>query len=230
MSRSDVEKMLQTIEAECRFTKGVTGRPALRPEVMKAMGQVARENFVPEVLKSMAYENSPLPIGKEQTISQPFIVALMTDLLNPGKGDVILEVGAGSGYQAAILSLLVNKVYSIEIIATLAAEASKRLARLGYENVEVRHGDGYRGWPEHAPFDGIIVTAAADHIPPPLKEQLRPGGRLIIPIGYPHMPQELLLLKKDETGKFTTRNVLSVAFVPLTGEARMVWQEKTGQT
>ncbi|NOQ45720.1 MAG: protein-L-isoaspartate(D-aspartate) O-methyltransferase [Desulfobulbaceae bacterium] len=222
MARSPINEMLRIIESECRFTKGLTGRKVLQPEVKEAMGQVPRDTFVPDVLKSFAYDNNPLPIGNGQTISQPFIVALMTDLLNPGKDDVILEVGTGSGYQAAILSLLVNKVYTIEILATLAEQAAERLARLGYENVEVRHGDGYRGWPEHAPFDGIIVTATADHVPPSLKEQLRPGGRLIIPVGYSHMSQQLLLLEKDETGKFTTRNILSVSFVPLTGEARLV--------
>jgi len=222
MARSSINEMLRIIESECRFTKGFTGREVFQHEVLEAMGQVPRDAFVPGALKSFAYNNSPLPIGNGQTISQPFIVALMTDLLNPGKDDVILEVGAGSGYQAAILSLLVNKVYSIEIIATLAAQAAESLAKLGYENVEVRHGDGYRGWPEHAPFDGIIVTAATDHVPPPLKEQLKPGGRLIIPVGYSHMAQQLLLLEKDETGKFTTSNVLPVAFVPLTGEARLV--------
>ncbi len=229
MAKTPVNEMLRTIESECWFTKGFTGREVLHQEVMEAMGRVPRDAFVPGALKSIAYENSPLPIGNGQTISQPFIVALMTDLLNPGKDDVILEVGAGSGYQAAILSQLVNKVYSIEIIATLAEQAAERLARLGYENVEVRHGDGYRGWSEHAPFDGIIVTATADHVPPALKEQLRPGGRLVIPVGYSHMPQQLLLLEKDETGKFTTRNILSVAFVPLTGEVRLVRAGKTGR-
>ncbi len=222
MARSSINEMLRVIESECRFTKGLTGRAVLQQKVLEAMGQVPRDAFVPGPLKSIAYDNTPLPIGSGQTISQPFIVALMTDLLNPGKDDVILEVGAGSGYQSAILSLLVNKVYAIEIIATLAAQAAERLARLGYENVEVRHGDGYRGWPEHAPFDGIIVTAAIDHVPPLLKEQLKPGGRLVLPVGYSHMNQELLLLEKDETGQFTTRNVLPVAFVPLTGEARLV--------
>jgi protein-L-isoaspartate(D-aspartate) O-methyltransferase len=222
MAKPPIEKMLRTIESECRFTKGFTGREVLRPEVMEAMGRVPRDKFVSGALKSVAYDNSPLPIGNGQTISQPFIVALMTDLLNLSKDDVILEVGTGSGYQAAILSLLVNKVFTIEIIATLAAQVAKRLTRLGYENIEVRHGDGYRGWPEHAPFDGIIVTAAADHVPPPLKEQLQPGGRLIIPVGYSHVPQQLLLLEKDETGRLSTCNVLPVSFVPLTGEARLV--------
>ena len=218
MYTTQIEEMLRTIEAESRFTKGFTGKSALRPEVMEAMGRVPREKFVPEHLKPMAYENHPLPIGKNQTISQPFIVALMIDLLNPGPNDVILEVGAGSGYQAAILSLLVKQVYALEIIASLAGVASARLQKLGYDNVEVRQGDGHGGWPEHAPFDGIIVAATAPHVPPALQEQLKPGGRIVIPIGYPNMPQELLVLEKDECGKFTTHNILSVIFVPLTGE------------
>ncbi|MCX5870071.1 MAG: protein-L-isoaspartate(D-aspartate) O-methyltransferase [Deltaproteobacteria bacterium] len=216
MNRQKIDAMLQTIEAECRITQGYTGRSSLRPEVMEAMRLVSRQEFVPPTLTAMAYENSPLPIGNGQTISQPFIVALMTDLLCPEKGDVILEVGAGSGYQAAILSRLVKQVYTLEIIPALAARATVILQRLGYENVVVRQGDGYKGWPEHAPFDGIIVTAAASHVPLPLQEQLKPGGKLIIPIGLPYSFQELLVLEKDQKGIFSTRNVLSVSFVPLT--------------
>ena len=218
INRQKIDAMLQTIEAECWFTKGFTGRASLQPEVMEAMSLVARQDFVPHSLSSMAYENSPLPIGNGQTISQPFIVALMTDLLCPDKGDVILEVGAGSGYQAAILSLLVKQVYTIEIIPALAERATKVLQGLGYDNVEVRHGDGYKGWSDHAPFDGIIVTAAASHVPPALKEQLKPGARLIIPIGLPYMPQELMVLEKDQKGVFSTKDVLPVSFVPLTRE------------
>ena len=213
-----VDEMLRTIEAESLLTQGFTGRSALRPEVMKAMGRVPREEFVPKYLKPMAYENHPLPIGKGQTISQPFIVALMTDLLNPDPDDVILEVGAGSGYQAAVLSLLVKQVYTLEIIPSLAEITSARLRKLGYDNVEVCLGDGHGGWPEHAPFDGIIVAATAPHVPPALKEQLKPGGRIVIPIGYPDRAQNLLVLEKDKSKKFTTRNILPVAFVPLTGE------------
>jgi len=210
--------MLRTIEDECYLTSYYTGRKSLQPRVMDAMGQVLREDFVPDHLRSAAYANGPLPIGDGQTISQPFIVALMTDLLCPSGDDVILEVGAGSGYQAAVLSLLVKQVYTIEIVPALAHSAQERLHRLGYTNVEVRQGDGYGGWPEHAPFEGIIVTAAATHVPVPLKEQLRPGGRLVIPVGFPAMPQELFVLEKDEKGDFRTSDVLSVAFVPLTGE------------
>ncbi|MBA3006569.1 MAG: protein-L-isoaspartate(D-aspartate) O-methyltransferase [Proteobacteria bacterium] len=215
-NRQQIDAMLQTIDIECSYTKGFTGRSSLLPEVMEAMRLVLRHDFVPPSLAAMAYENTPLPIGKGQTISQPFIVALMTDLLCPEKGDVILEVGAGSGYQAAILSLLVRQVYTIEIIPDLADRAKELLQRLGYGNIEVRQGDGYNGWPKHAPFDGIIVTAAATHVPPSLKEQLKPGGKLIVPIGQPYMPQELLVLEKDQQGVFCTRNVLPVSFVPLT--------------
>ena len=217
MRRSDVDEMLRIIADEARFTRGMTGVSSLRPEVLEAMRQVPRKEFVPNFYKAMAYDNTPLPIGNGQTISQPFIVALMTDLLRPDKDKVILEVGTGSGYQAAVLSLLVRQVYSLEIIPALAGVASARLRRLGYENVEVRQGDGSSGWPEHAPFDGIIVTASAAHIPPALKEQLKPGGRLVIPVGLPAMPQDLLVLEKDEQGVISTRHVLSVAFVPLTG-------------
>jgi protein-L-isoaspartate(D-aspartate) O-methyltransferase len=213
-----VDDMLRSIEAECRYTQGYTGIEAFKPEVMAAIAKVPREEFVPESLKSWAYENTPLPIGNGQTISQPYIVALMTDLLCPGKDDVILEVGAGSGYQAAVLSQLVKKVYSLEIVPSLATEAAQFLKKLGYLNVEVRQGDASRGLQEHAPFDGIIVTAAADHIPLALKEQLKPGGRLVIPVGRPHQPQDLLLIQRDNQGEFTSRNILPVAFVPFTGE------------
>lgn len=185
---------------------------------MESIARVPREEFVPDQMKPWAYKNKPLPIGNGQTISQPFIVALMTDLLCPHRDDVILEVGAGSGYQAAVLSQLVNKVYTLEIVPSLALKAEQLLKKLGYDNVEIRRGDASSGWREHAPFDGIIVTAAADHIPPALKEQLKPGGRLVIPLGRPHMPQELLLVQKDTKGGFSRRNILPVAFVPFTGE------------
>ncbi len=182
------------------------------------MAEVPRERFVPAHLRHAAYDNAPLPIGEGQTISQPFMVALMTDLLQLEPDAVVLEIGTGSGYQAALLSRLVRQVYSIERVPQLAADAVTRLAELGYDNVEVRQGDGYAGWPEHAPYDGIIVTAAAQHVPPPLKEQLKPGGRLVIPVGEPYFGQELLLLTKDATGNISTRHVLPVAFVPLVRE------------
>ena len=218
MRTEQIEDFLRTIEAECRFTQGYTGLSSFRPAVMRAMGQVAREEFVPTAYKPMAYADSPLPIGHGQTISQPFIVALMTDLLRPEKENVILEVGAGSGYQAAILSLLVARVYSIEIIPALAGVASARLRRLGYDNIEIRCGDGYQGWPEHAPFDGIMVTAAAPHVPLPLVQQLKPEGRIVIPVGLPGMPQQLLVIEKNREGGFSSRDVLPVSFVPLTGD------------
>lgn len=221
MSRQDAEDMLRTIAAECRYTGGITGVTAIRPQVLEAMERVPREQFVPNFYKAMAYNNMPLPIGHGQTISQPFIVALMTELLDPGKDDVILEVGTGCGYQAAILALLVKQVYSIEIVPALAGVAAERLRKLDFSNVAVRRGDGYAGWQEHAPFDGIIVTAAAAHVPPALKEQLKPGGRLVIPIGLPAMTQELMVLEKDKRGKISSRDVLSVAFVPLTGGSGM---------
>ena len=217
MSAEKIQSMLRTIEEECRFTGGLTGRYTLRREVLDAMAAVRREEFVPDRLKSCAYDNGPLPIGNGQTISQPFIVALMTDLLDPEPGDTILEIGTGSGYQAAILAQLVKKVYSLEIIPELAGQAAERLQRLGCDNVEVIVSDGSSGLPEHAPYDGIIVTAAAPRIPDPLVEQLSPSGRMVIPIGRPLMPQDLLLVEKSGK-KITSRSILSVAFVPFTGQ------------
>ena len=218
MGQQQINALLRSIEADCRATSRYTGIQVFKPEVMEAIARVPREEFVPDHLKPWAYENNPLSIGCGQTISQPFIVALMTDLLCPNKNDIILEVGTGSGYQAAVLSQLVNKVYTLEIVPSLALKAEQLLKELGYDNIEIRRGDAALGWREHAPFDGIIATAAADHIPPALKEQLKPGGRLVIPIGRPHMPQELLLVQKDAKGQFTQRNILPVAFVPFTGE------------
>jgi protein-L-isoaspartate(D-aspartate) O-methyltransferase len=213
-----IEQMLLDIEGECRLASSLTGISAFPEKIMNVMAEVPRDEFVPVSMKTLAFENRPLSIGEGQTISQPFIVALMTHLLDPEKDDVILEIGTGSGYQAAVLSKLVRKVYSIEIIPSLAEIAAERLFRLGYEKVEVRAGDGYQGWPELAPFDGIIVTAAATHVPVPLKEQLKPGGKLVIPVGIPFLAQELMVVEKDEKGKTFTRDVLSVAFVPLRRE------------
>jgi protein-L-isoaspartate(D-aspartate) O-methyltransferase len=218
MAHGQVEEMLRKIEQDCRATSSYTGISSFAPEVMAAVARVPREAFVPDKLKPWAYENRPLPIGKGQTISQPFIVALMTDLLHPDKNDVVLEVGAGSGYQAAVLAQLVGRLYTLEIVPALAKNAEAILKNLGYQNVEVQQGDASKGWPEHAPFDGIIVTAAAERIPPALTEQLRPGGRLVIPVGAPQMPQDLLLIRKDEEGNIKRRAVLPVAFVPFTSE------------
>lgn len=210
--------MIRDIEAEVELTRRYIGKSAFDPRVMDAMKRVPRDEFVPSELRAYAFYNGPVSIGYGQTISQPYIVALMTDLLNSEPNDIILEVGTGSSYQAAVLSLLVKKVYTVEIIAELAQDARDRLRRLGYPNVETRIGDGYYGWPEHAPYDGIIVTAAAPAIPGPLVEQLKTGGRLVIPIGLPYQYQELLMIEKREDGEIETHSVLGVAFVPLTGD------------
>ena len=187
-------------------------------KVLEALNTVPRHRMVPTREVPFAYENRPLPIGHGQTISQPYIVALMTELVRPDAGDVVLEVGTGSGYQAAVLAGLVRHVYSIEIIEPLAEQARDRLAALGYENVTVRLGDGYFGWQEHAPFDAIVVTAAASHVPPPLIEQLKPGGYMIIPVGGRWMVQQLLLIEKTADGEIVTRQQGAVRFVPLTGK------------
>ena len=210
--------MVQLIEADVRETARRIGKRALDEQVMEVMATVPRHEFVRDKEKVHAYRNRPLPIGHGQTISQPYIVALMTDLLQVGSDASVLEIGTGSGYQAAVLSGLVKSVYSIEIIKPLGAQADDRLKRLGYDNVKTRIGDGYYGWEEFAPFDGIIVTAAASHIPPPLIEQLKPGGRMIIPVGSPFLTQQLLLVTKDAGGKARTRQILPVRFVPLTGK------------
>ncbi len=213
-----VKRMMEDIEREVELTRSLTGKRAFDPRVMDAMKKVRRHEFVPAESQAYAYENGPLPIGYGQTISQPYIVALMTELLNPEPEHVVLEVGTGSGYQAAILSLLVKQVYSTEIVEPLATAARERLQRLGYGNVEIRVVDGYHGWDEHAPFDGIVVTAAAPAIPGPLVEQLKPGGRLVIPVGLPYYHQELMLVEKSEDNEVHTQDILGVAFVPLTGE------------
>jgi protein-L-isoaspartate(D-aspartate) O-methyltransferase len=186
--------------------------------VKEAMARVPRHLFVPSSQVPYAYENRPLPIGHQQTISQPYVVALMTDLLKLGPKDSVLEVGTGSGYQAAILSELVRSVYTIEIVEPLAAEARQRLAELGYRNVEVRAGDGYKGWEERAPFDAIMVTAGADEIPPPLLRQLKPGGRMVIPVGPAGGIQHLTLIEKQADGSIRSRQVIPVRFVPFTRE------------
>jgi protein-L-isoaspartate(D-aspartate) O-methyltransferase len=215
--RAAREEMVREIEGDVRGTSERIGKTALDSRVMEIMARVPRHEFVPRAEIDHAYENRPLPIGYGQTISQPYIVAIMTDLLKVGSGSVVLEVGTGSGYQAAILAEYVRSVYSIEIIEELAETAAERLRRRGYDNVQVRAGDGYYGWKEHAPFDGIVVTAAASHIPPPLLDQLKPGGRMIIPVGGPFFVQQLMLVEKGQQGEIQTRQVLPVAFVPLTG-------------
>jgi len=193
----------------------IADRGITDPNVLRAMEKVPRHLFVPPDEAEHAYGDFPLPIGEGQTISQPYIVALMTELGRPARTHRVLEIGTGSGYQAAVLAELVDSVFSVEIVRPLAAEAAERLSRLGYHNVKVRAGDGYNGWPEHAPFDAILVTAAADHVPGPLVEQLRDGGRLIMPAGDPWGEQELILLEKQD-GKVTARSIIPVRFVPLT--------------
>lgn len=209
------KRLLEEIEREAKFTAVYTGHEAFSERVMTAMADVPRDEFVSENYKAFAYDNGPLPIGYGQTISQPYIVALMTDMLDLTANSRVLEIGTGSGYQAAVLSRLAKNVYSIERVKPLADAARDRLQQLGYDNIEVRSTNGYEGWQEQAPFDGIIVTAAASHIPPALIEQLKPGGLMIVPIGLPYMHQELILLSKDEDGTTHTESILGVAFVPL---------------
>jgi len=209
------EAMLREIAAQAIATARYTGRPAFDPRVMAALGRVPRHEFVPAAERPFAYVDGPLPIGHGQTISQPYIVALMSDLLRVEPDHVVLEVGTGCGYQAAVLAELALRVYSVEVIPELAEAAAARLRRLGYDNVEVRAADGYRGWPEHAPYDGIIVTAAAPEVPPPLVAQLKAGGRLVIPVGTGYFGQDLMVLDKTEAGGTELRVILPVAFVPL---------------
>jgi len=210
--------MVAEVEAMVRDTAGYTGIKALQPPVVRALERVPRHEFVPVNLQSYAYLNQPLPIGHEQTISQPYIVALMTDLAELDPDSVVLEVGTGSGYQAAILGEVAARVYSIEIIEALGRRAERTLRRLGYDNVSVRIGDGYRGWPEQAPFDAIIVTAAPEDVPQPLLEQLKADGRLVLPVGPAGRVQSLQVLTRDARGRVQTRDILPVGFVPLIRE------------
>jgi protein-L-isoaspartate(D-aspartate) O-methyltransferase len=211
-------RLVEEIRGDVQATREYIGKGRLDETVLEAIGRVPRHLFVPAELQAAAYENRPLPIGYGQTISQPYIVALMTDLLEPEPGDVMLEVGTGSGYQAAVLAELVRRVYSVEIIPELAQSAAERLARLGFSNVATRTGDGYYGWPEAGPFDGIVVTAVSGHIPPPLIDQLKPGGRLVLPVGQPFGVQQLVRVVKEPNGELTTQQILPVRFVPLTGD------------
>jgi protein-L-isoaspartate(D-aspartate) O-methyltransferase len=209
-------EMLADIAAMARATAAETSRPRFADRVMAAIGRVPRHRLVPPAQVAYAYENRPLPIGHGQTISQPYIVALMTDLLDPKPTDVVLEIGTGSGYQAAVLAELVARVYTIEIVAPVGKRAEGDLAALGYRTVAVRVGDGYNGWPEAAPFDGILVTAAAPYVPQPLVDQLKPGGRLVIPVGAQWQTQELLVVEKRPDGSTATKRTIPVRFVPLT--------------
>jgi len=209
--------MVAGIEAHVRLAPQAVKNGVIGPAVLQAMRTIPRHEFVPETVRPHAYEDRPLPIGYGQTISQPFIVALMTDLLDVAPGDKVLEIGTGSGYQAAVLSSLAERVYSIEIMLELGNRAGEVLRRLGFANVETKIADGYYGWPGKGPLDAIVVTAAASHIPPPLLEQLKPGGRMVIPIGGPFSAQQLMLVEKKSSGGITTRQLLPVQFVPFTG-------------
>lgn len=208
------QQMIAEVVADAVFLTQQLGKSAFDSRVIEVMGRTPRHEFVPVELQPYSYINSPLPVGYGKTVSQPFIVALMTDLLEPQAGDTVLEVGAGVGYQAAILSELVKQVYSIEIIEELALETRQRLRRLGYRNIEIGVGNGYYGWSEHAPFDKIIVTAAPDLIPPPLIAQLKPGGRMVIPTGIPDR-QQLVVMERSADGRLATREVLPVRFSEL---------------
>jgi protein-L-isoaspartate(D-aspartate) O-methyltransferase len=212
------QQMIAVIAAQAVFASGEIGKAAINARVLEVMGKIPRHNFVPAEIRPYAYADSPLPIGCSKTISQPFICALMTDLLDVQPGDTVLEIGTGLGYQAAVLSGLVRKVYSVEIIDELAAQARKRLARQGCTNVELKLGNGFYGWPEHAPFDKVICTAGTDLVPPPLLQQLKPGGRMVIPTGLPDA-QQLVLVEKDDAGRAKTRNILRVRFSLLEGTA-----------
>ncbi|MDO7598072.1 MAG: protein-L-isoaspartate(D-aspartate) O-methyltransferase [Pseudomonadota bacterium] len=212
---NDIDKMLTNIERETYLTRDFIGKDKLSTEVMAAMRAVPRDKFVPQEQKDFAYHNGPLEIGCRQTISQPFIVALMTDFLALKPDTKVLEIGTGSGYQTAVLSLLADKVYSVEVIDELAFSARQRLKKLNYSNIEFHIANGHYGWPEHAPYDAIIVTAAAASIPPALLEQLKPKGTMVIPIGHAHCCQSLVLINKDQQNNIKTKNILDVCFVPL---------------
>ena len=207
----------ETVERQVGLLRGELGFEQLSPAVRNALRSVPRHRFVPAEQRPRAYENRPLPIGYGQTISQPLIVATMTELLEVEPGDRVFELGTGSGYQAAVLAEMGAEVYSVEIVPELGARAREVLDALSYDRVHTRIGDGYLGWPEFAPFDAIVVTAASDHIPPPLIRQLKPGGRMLIPIGNRYLTQKLVRVVKDQDGKVHTQEMLPVAFVPLTG-------------
>jgi len=212
----DQQHMLATLRAYASHVTHLTGKPAFDERVLKAMGRVPRHEFVPVEVRPYAYQNTPVPIGFGKTISQPFMVAVMTDLLDVQPNDVVLEIGTGLGYQAAVLAELSRRVHSVEIIEELARRATQRLKRQGYANVEIRVGNGCSGWPQHAPFDKVIVTAAPDLIPPPLIYQLKAGGKMVIPVGLPDA-QQLVVAEKDPTGRITTKQIMPVRFSLLEG-------------
>lgn len=212
---NSINSMIDTIEKKTLYNGTYTGRRAIDQRIIIAMRDIDRVLYVPSYIKEQAYFDSPLPIGYGQTISQPYIVALMTDLADTSEDSIVLEVGTGSGYQAAILSRLVKQVYSIENIPALANACRQNFHEIGYDNIEVLCSNGYFGWQEKAPFDAIIVTAAASHIPPSLIEQLKPAGKMVIPIGEPLMPQKLMLVSKDENCNTNIKSIIPVSFVPL---------------
>jgi protein-L-isoaspartate(D-aspartate) O-methyltransferase len=212
-----MDRMIEAIRLDARQTAAYTSRATISDSVLRAMRAVPRDAFVPDGAQAYAFENTPLSIGHGQTISQPFVVALMTDLLEPTSSDRVLEIGTGSGYQAAVLAELVAAVYTIEIIPELAETAAARLQGLGYDSVQVKAGDGWFGWSEAGPFDGIIVTAVGEEIPPKLAEQLAPGGRMVLPLGPQFGGQMLVVVSKAEDGSLERSDVLPVQFVPLTG-------------
>ena len=209
------QRMVTEVDAMYAETRAETGIAAMSPVVRAALGKVERHRLISPAQAAQAYGNHPLPIGGGQTISQPYIVAISTDLLQAGSGSVVLEVGTGSGYQAAVLAEIAARVFSIEIIEWLGRQAAERLNNLGYRNVEVHIGDGYAGWPEKAPFDGIVVTAAAPEVPPALVAQLKPGARMVIPLGASGYAQHLTVIQKRADGGYDERRVLPVRFVPL---------------
>jgi len=208
-------RLVAEVDAMYAETRSETGLASMSAPVRRALGKVERHRLIPSGQRDLAYRNHPLPIGSGQTISQPYIVALSADLLNLKGGETVLDVGTGSGYQAAVLAEIASRVYSIEIIASLANDARKRLEELGYGNIEIKIGDGYQGWPEKAPFDGIVVTAAAPNVPPALVAQLKPGGRMVIPVGGTGEIQYLRLIEKRPDGTLNDKRVLPVRFVPL---------------
>lgn len=216
--KKTIQHLLEGIQRETAYTRKLIGKDRLDAAVMDAISRVPRQEFISEGLRDQAFDNGPLPIGYAQTISQPYIVALMTDLLSPGINDRILEIGTGCGYQTAILSLLCQQVYSVERIPQLSMQAQARFRQMQYKNIQCRTGNGCQGWPEYAPYDGIIVTAAAETIPQQLIDQLRPGGKLVIPVGKHGYHQQLMRLNKDEQGKVHNENLLGVSFVPLVDE------------
>jgi protein-L-isoaspartate(D-aspartate) O-methyltransferase len=217
MSQNEQQQMIEEIKQEVALTQHLTGRGHLDPRVMVVMAEIPREAFVPEEMKHAAFRNGPIPIGHGQTISQPYIVALMTDLLQLQPDDKVLEIGTGSGYQTAILSRLCKQIYSVEVVPELSETAHRIFEDLGYDNIHLHVGNGHEGWPEYAPYDGIIVTAAARYIPQPLVDQLKFGGKLVIPVGEPHSFQRLYVVEKDNQGNILPTEILGVAFVPLVG-------------